>query len=76
MIWISYGSGDKYVNNHTIYIPLDYVSFTRKEKMEEKIGKKREKRLYEKPAFSSEELFETAVLACVQIPKHCSPAVT
>jgi hypothetical protein len=35
-----------------------------KEKLEEKIGKKREKRPYEKPAFGSEELFETAVLAC------------
>jgi len=36
--------------------------------MEEKIGKKSEKRPYEKPAFSSEELFETAVLACGKRP--------
>ena len=35
--------------------------------MEERIGKKREKRPYEKPAFGSEELFESNVLACGKV---------
>ena len=36
--------------------------------MEEKSGKKSEKRPYEKPVFSSEELFEGNVLACSKTP--------
>jgi hypothetical protein len=43
-----------------------------KEKMEEKKGEKREKGPYEKPAFGSEELFETAVLACTKTTT-CGP---
>jgi hypothetical protein len=42
-----------------------------KEKMEEKIGKKRGKRPYEKPAFGSEELFEVNVLACAKVGLGC-----
>jgi hypothetical protein len=42
--------------------------------MEEKIGNKMKKRPYEKPLFRSEELFETAVLACGKLPQD--PALT
>jgi hypothetical protein len=47
--------------------------------MEEKIGKKREKRPYEKQAFGSEELFEVNVLACDKVSTSkagCSPVAT
>ena len=36
--------------------------------MEKKVAKKKEKIPYEKPFFQSEELFETAVLACGKVP--------
>ena len=45
--------------------------------MIEKIGEKREKRPYEKPLFQSEELFETAVLACGKLlgeRGRCTPS--
>jgi hypothetical protein len=50
-----------------MYIPNKYI-MAMIEKLEEKIGKKRGKRPYEKPLFRSEELFETAVLACGKTP--------
>jgi hypothetical protein len=48
-----------------IIIP-DKQVISMKEKLEKKIGNKMEKRPYEKPTFGSEELFETAVLACAR----------
>jgi hypothetical protein len=44
-----------------------------KEKLEEKIGNTMKKRPYEKPAFGSEELFETAVLACSKTDEDLCP---
>jgi hypothetical protein len=55
-----------------IIIPEKQV-ISMKEKLEEKIGNKRGKRPYEKPLFRSEELFETAVLACTKRPQACVP---
>ena len=62
----------KIQNDKYLYYLIIYI-ISMKEKMEEKIGKKREKGPYEKPAFGSEELFETAVLACTKTDACSAP---